>query len=42
MVLEDAVAMRDSKNPDAGALRFDRGAWSQFLAAVRDGELGTH
>jgi xanthine/CO dehydrogenase XdhC/CoxF family maturation factor len=40
MVLDDAVAMRDSKNPDAGALRFDRGAWSQFLAAVRDGELG--
>jgi Domain of unknown function (DUF397) len=33
------VAMRDSKNPDGGILRFQQTAWSHFLARVKAGEF---
>jgi hypothetical protein len=33
----DGVAMRDSKDVDAGVLTFEAGAWSAFLADLRAG-----
>jgi hypothetical protein len=30
----DAVGLRDSKNPDGGALRVDPAAWASFIALV--------
>ena len=34
-----AVAVRDSKAPDAGTLLLTRHAWFAFTAALRSGEL---
>jgi hypothetical protein len=42
MRLDGAVAVRDSKSPETGELRFDSGAWAHFIQAVRDGQLGSH
>lgn len=33
-------AVRDSKNPDAGSVRFDTGQWQRLLDAVKAGKLG--
>lgn len=33
------VAVRDSKNPNGGALIFSPGTWDAFLAVTRGGEL---
>ena len=38
-VSADAVAVRDSKAPDAGTLLLTPRAWAAFTAAVRSGEL---
>ena len=32
-----AVAMRDSKSPDAAVLAFDRRSWSEFVAELKMG-----
>jgi Domain of unknown function (DUF397) len=37
--LDDAVAVRDSKHPDGGALVFSRAEWARFLDATRSGEF---
>jgi hypothetical protein len=37
-VCTDAVAVRDSKAPDAGTLLLTPRAWAAFLAALRAGE----
>lgn len=34
-----AVAVRDSKNPESGALRFTAGEWRVFVAGVKAGEF---
>ncbi|WP_082772223.1 DUF397 domain-containing protein [Actinoplanes sp. TFC3] len=34
-VLGDIVAVRDSKNPGGGVLRFPREAWTAFISWVR-------
>jgi hypothetical protein len=36
---EGWVAVRDSKNPDAGHQVYDRQEWNAFLAGVRNGEF---
>lgn len=36
---EGLVAVRDSKNPDAGHQFYDRQEWIAFLAGVRNGEF---
>lgn len=33
-------AVRDSKNPEGGTLRFDAAQWHELLDAVRAGHLG--
>jgi hypothetical protein len=38
-VSADAVAVRDSKAPDAGTLLLTPRAWAAFVAALRAGEL---
>ncbi len=35
--LADAVALRDSKDPNGPALVFGRDAWTSFLAGAKDG-----
>lgn len=35
--LPNAVAVRDSKDPDGPQLAFSRSAWRRFSRAVRDG-----
>ncbi|GAA4689522.1 hypothetical protein GCM10023347_51790 [Streptomyces chumphonensis] len=35
------VAVRDSKEPRRTALRVSPAGWAGFVAAVRDGDLGT-
>lgn len=35
-----AVALRDSKDPGRGDLRFTAEEWAAFRAGVRDGEFG--
>ncbi|WP_433718869.1 DUF397 domain-containing protein [Actinoplanes sp. CA-051413] len=37
--LPGVVAVRDSKNPAAGTLKFTPQEWTAFVAAVRDGEF---
>ena len=37
--VSDAVAVRDSKNPEGPALLFDRGAWSAFTSAVKNSTI---
>lgn len=34
---DDAVLVRDSKNPDAGHLAFPAKLWTEFVSGVRDG-----
>lgn len=36
--LGGAVAVRDSKNPEGGALRFDRTAIRRFVTETREGQ----
>lgn len=36
--LDEAVAVRDSKNPDNGVLVFAKSDWTAFVSAVRSGE----
>jgi Domain of unknown function (DUF397) len=33
------VLVRDSKNPGAGMLAFTPGAWAEFVAAIKAGEM---
>lgn len=35
--LPDAVAVRDSKDPDGGTLIVDAAAWTDFIAGVKAG-----
>jgi len=38
--LDDGTrALRDSKNPDDGALIFDRKAWTSFVAGIKSGQF---
>jgi hypothetical protein len=37
--LDDAVAVRDSKHPDDGALVFSRAEWATFVDATKSGEF---
>ncbi|MCX4471128.1 hypothetical protein C5N14_20345 [Micromonospora sp. MW-13] len=37
--LTDALAVRDSKDPEGPALLFDRDAWSSFVVGLRRGPL---
>jgi hypothetical protein len=39
MAIPEAVAVRDSKNPDGPGLLFSREEWRAFVTAVRAGEL---
>ncbi|PYC88253.1 DUF397 domain-containing protein [Streptomyces tateyamensis] len=36
------VPVRDSTDPEGGALAFGRGAWQAFVAGVQAGEFGTN
>lgn len=38
--LPNAVAVRDSKNPDGDMLTFDSARWAAFMARVRNGSYG--
>lgn len=38
-VSTDAVALRDSKNPDGAVLVFNHGEWTAFVAGIAAGEL---
>jgi hypothetical protein len=35
--LAETIAVRDSKNPESGALTFDRSAWATFVQDVKAG-----
>jgi hypothetical protein len=35
--ITEKIAVRDSKNPEGGALTFDRGAWTEFVEGVKEG-----
>lgn len=37
--LDDAVLIRDSKNPDGKPLRFTRAEWAAFLAGAQSGDF---
>ena len=37
--LPDVIAVRDSKDPAGGTLRFDPADWKAFLDGVKDGEF---
>ncbi|MGA8455570.1 MAG: DUF397 domain-containing protein [Streptosporangiaceae bacterium] len=37
--LPDGVAVRDSKNPDGPRLASTRGAWSEFVECIKQGEF---
>ncbi|RJL33207.1 DUF397 domain-containing protein [Bailinhaonella thermotolerans] len=37
--LSDAIAVRDSKNPDGGALVISRSSWSGFMNDIKAGKL---
>lgn len=37
--LDAAVGVRDSKNPDGGAIRLTPAAWARFAAQVKAGDL---
>ena len=37
--LPDGVAVRDSKNPDGPRLAYTRGAWSEFVECIKQGEF---
>jgi hypothetical protein len=35
----ELIVVRDSKDPNAGALRFDHGEWDAFIMGVKAGEF---
>jgi Domain of unknown function (DUF397) len=37
--VDDAIAIRDSKNPTGAALIYTRAEWSAFIGGVKDGEF---
>ncbi len=37
--LHNIVAVRDSKNPDGPSLACTRGAWSEFVDCIKEGEF---
>jgi hypothetical protein len=37
--IDDAIAVRDSKNPTAGVLLYTRAEWDAFIGGVKDGEF---
>jgi hypothetical protein len=39
--LPDAVAVRDSKDPDGAVLRFNTESWRQFVVGIRTGAFDT-
>lgn len=39
VILKDAVAVRDSKDPTGPALIFTPEEWTAFIGGVRDGEF---
>lgn len=41
-MLDDAVAVRDSKDPDGPVLRFTPAEWAAFTAGVVAGEFERH
>ena len=38
-MLDDAVALRDSKDPDGPILTFTKEEWAAFTAGIRDGDF---
>lgn len=34
-----AINVRDSKDPQGPALRFPAGSWTDFIGAIRDGQV---
>jgi hypothetical protein len=39
-MMDDGVAVRDSKQPDGPVLRFTKSEWTAFVAGVDNGEFG--
>lgn len=37
--IDNAIAVRDSKNPDGPALIYTRSEWDAFVGGVKDGEF---
>jgi hypothetical protein len=37
--VDDAIAVRDSKNPTGGVLLYNRAEWDAFIGGVKDGEF---
>jgi len=37
--IDDTFALRDSKQPEGGVLRFNAASWAGFVAGVRAGEF---
>ncbi len=37
--VDQAIAVRDSKNPDGGVLLFTAAEWDAFVAGAKDGEF---
>jgi hypothetical protein len=37
--VEDAIAVRDSKNPDGPVLIFTQAEWDAFVGGAKDGEF---
>jgi hypothetical protein len=37
--VDDAIAVRDSKNPAGGTLLFTTAEWDAFVAGAKDGEF---
>jgi hypothetical protein len=37
--VDDAIAVRDSKNPNGGVLVYTRAEWDAFIGGVKDGEF---
>lgn len=37
--VDNAIAMRDSKNPTGTVLIFNQGEWDAFVAGAKDGEF---
>jgi Domain of unknown function (DUF397) len=38
--VDDAIAVRDSKDRNGGVLIYDRKEWEAFTGGVKDGEFG--
>ena len=37
--IDDAIAVRDARDPDGPALIYTRGEWEAFIGGVKDGEF---